>query len=392
MLDQATALGDTLTDLRRQIHQHPELSFEEHRTAALVSEHLTELGIEHQTGVGRTGVVARLGRGNGPRIGIRADMDALPILEARDTPYKSTVDGKMHACGHDAHTAMLLGVANLLADKNIAGEIRLLFQPSEEASDSEGISGAPRMIEDGAVDDLDAVIALHVDSKLDAGTVQLTEGFLLANVDTVYETVRGTGGHGAVPHHARDPIFLLAPVLTALHGIVSRWIDPVQPAVVTVGRVAGGTASNVIPETVELDITLRSVDDTVRERLLEEVENALGVAKTLGGDYEMRVERGYPSLFNDSDVVSWMREVAVSQLGEERVQNGQLMMGAEDFAFMTRASRGAMMILGTKTADGVDRYHHHPEFDVNEAALPVGSAVLAETALRFVNGDFANLS
>ena len=257
---------------------------------------MTSLGIEHETGVGRTGIVARLGRGNGPRIGIRADMDALPILEARDTPYRSKVDGKMHACGHDAHTAMLLGVATLLADKAIPGEIRLLFQPSEEAADDEGVSGAPRMIEAGAVDDLDAVIALHVDSTLDAGTVSLTEGYALANVDTVYATVRGTGGHGAVPHHARDPVFLLAPVLTAMHGIVSRWVDPTRPAVVTVGRVAGGTASNVIPDAIELDITLRSVDDDVREQLLSEVEQALSVAKTLGGDYDMRIERGYPSL------------------------------------------------------------------------------------------------
>lgn len=388
MLDHAKALGDTLTDLRRQIHRHPELSFEEHKTAALVSEHLTALGIEHQTGVGRTGIVARLGRGNGPKIGIRADMDALPIVEARETPYTSQHDGKMHACGHDAHTAMLLGVANLLADKTLPGEIRLLFQPSEEAADAEGISGAPRMIEDGAIEDLDAVIALHVDSTLEAGTVQLKEGFLLANVDTVYATVRGTGGHGAAPHYARDPVFLLAPVLTALHGIVSRWVDPTQPAVVTVGRVAGGSASNVIPDAIELDITLRSVDDAVRAQLLAEVESALRVAQTLGGDYDMTVERGYPSLWNDPGVVGWMREVATAQLGEEGVSSGKLMMGAEDFAFMTRESRGAMMILGTRTADGIDRYHHHPEFDVNESALPVGSAVLAETALRFVSGDF----
>jgi len=201
MLDHAKALGDTLTDLRRQIHRHPELSFEEHKTAALVSEHLTALGIEHQTGVGRTGIVARLGRGNGPKIGIRADMDALPIVEARETPYTSQHDGKMHACGHDAHTAMLLGVANLLADKTLPGEIRLLFQPSEEAADAEGISGAPRMIEDGAIEDLDAVIALHVDSTLEAGTVQLKEGFLLANVDTVY----ATGSCGRRLGVKRDP-------------------------------------------------------------------------------------------------------------------------------------------------------------------------------------------
>lgn len=387
MLDAARAIAGELTRLRREIHMYPELSFQEHRTAALVSERLTALGIEHQTGVGRTGIVARIGRGNGPRIGIRADMDALPILEARDTPYRSTVDGKMHACGHDAHTAILLGVAELLADKTIPGEIRLLFQPSEESADDDGISGAPRMIEDGAIDDLDAVLALHVDSALESGKVSLKDGYMLANVDTIYATVSGTGGHGAMPHQARDPVFLLAPVLTALHGIVSRWVDPTKPAVVTVGRVAGGSASNVIPEAVELEITLRSVDEEVREQLLQEVEQALSVAKTLGGNYSIRLERGYPSLWNDPTVNGWLRTVANDLLGEGNVETGKLLMGAEDFAYMTRASRGAMMILGTKTADGVTRYHHHPEFDVNEDALPIGSAVLADTALRFVSGE-----
>lgn len=387
MLDAARAIAGELTRLRREIHMYPELSFQEHRTAALVSERLTALGIEHQTGVGRTGIVARIGRGNGPRIGIRADMDALPILEARDTPYRSTVDGKMHACGHDAHTAILLGVAELLADKTIPGEIRLLFQPSEESADDDGISGAPRMIEDGAIDDLDAVLALHVDSALESGKVSLKDGYMLANVDTIYATVSGTGGHGAMPHQARDPVFLLAPVLTALHGIVSRWVDPTKPAVVTVGRVAGGSASNVIPEAVELEITLRSVDEEVREQLLQEVEQALSVAKTLGGDYGIKLERGYPSLWNDPTVNGWLRTVANDLLGEGNVETGKLLMGAEDFAYMTRASRGAMMILGTKTADGVTRYHHHPEFDVNEDALPIGSAVLADTALRFVSGE-----
>lgn len=387
MLDAARAIAGELTRLRREIHMYPELSFQEHRTAALISERLTALGIEHQTGVGRTGIVARIGRGNGPRIGIRADMDALPILEARDTPYRSTVDGKMHACGHDAHTAILLGVAELLADKTIPGEIRLLFQPSEESADDDGISGAPRMIEDGAIDDLDAVLALHVDSALESGKVSLKDGYMLANVDTIYATVSGTGGHGAMPHQARDPVFLLAPVLTALHGIVSRWVDPTKPAVVTVGRVAGGSASNVIPEAVELEITLRSVDEEVREQLLQEVEQALSVAKTLGGNYSIRLERGYPSLWNDPTVNGWLRTVANDLLGEGNVETGKLLMGAEDFAYMTRASRGAMMILGTKTADGVTRYHHHPEFDVNEDALPIGSAVLADTALRFVSGE-----
>jgi len=389
MLNRALELQDSLSTLRRTIHQNPELSFEEFETAALVSKTLKELGIEHRTGVGRTGVVATLGNAstNGRRIGIRADMDALPILEARDVPYKSKIPGKMHACGHDAHTATLLGVAMLLAKETIDGEIRLLFQPSEEAADSEGVSGAPRMIEDGAIEGLDAVIALHTDSRLDCGKVAVTRGYALANVDTVYAKIKGVGGHGAMPHSAIDPIFILGPVLNALHGIVSRRVDPTLPAVVTVGRVSGGTASNVIPDTVELDLTLRSLDDHTRELLLLEVENALAIAKNLGGDYSLEIERGYPSLFNDDEVCDWVAGTAQTLIGEDNVVSSELIMGAEDFAYMARASRGMMMWLGTKEPDGPERFHHHPEFDVDERSMPIGAAILAETARRYVQHE-----
>ncbi len=388
MLDRAKAIHAELIELRRTIHKNPELSFNEVKTAGLVASTLSELGIEYSTGVGKTGVVARLGNGDGPRIGIRADMDALPILEAVDSPYKSQTDGIMHACGHDAHTAMLLGAAMLLKDEDFNGEIRLLFQPSEENADSEGVSGAPRMIEDGAIDGLDAVIALHVDSTFDAGKVRIGAGYALANADTVYAKVKGKGGHGALPQRARDPIFLLAPVLTALHGIVSRWVDPLQPAVVTVGRIAGGSASNVIPEEVALDITVRSVGDDVREQLLVEIEQALAVAKTLGGDYEMVIERGYPALYNEESVTEWVHTTASDLIGAENIVPGQLMMGAEDFAFMSRASKGMMMMLGTKVPGGPARFHHHPEFDIDEDALPIGAAIMAETALRYVKGEY----
>ncbi len=391
MLERARELQGTLSKLRRQIHENPELSFEEIETAALVCKTLQELGIPFRAEVGKTGVVASIGNPstNGRKIGIRADMDALPITEARDVPYKSKIDGKMHACGHDAHTATLLGVAMLLAEENIEGEIRLLFQPSEEAADSEGVSGAPRMIEDGAVEGLDAVIALHTDSRLDCGKVAIARGYALANVDTVYAKIKGVGGHGAVPQSAIDPIFILGPVLSAIHGIVSRRTDPTSPAVVTVGRVSGGSASNVIPDTVEMDITLRSLDDATRELLLTEVENALAIAKNLGGDYELDIERGYPALYNDEVMCDWVAESAKSLLGETNVEKGELIMGAEDFAFMARESRGMMMWLGTKEPHGPARYHHHPEFDIDEASMPIGAAILAETALRYVSHESA---
>lgn len=387
MLDRAEEIKEKIVGWRRTIHQNPELSFEEVKTAGLVASTLSDLGIEYQTGVGKTGVVARIGNGNGRTIGIRADMDALPIHEQTDVPFKSQIDGKMHACGHDAHTAMLLGVATLLKEKQIDGEVRLLFQPSEEAADAEGVSGAPRMIEDGAIEGLDAVISLHTDSTTDAGKITIADGYVLANVDTVFATIIGKGGHGAMPHEARDPIFMLAPILTALHGIVSRWIDPTQPAVVTVGKVSGGTVSNVIPNSVDLEITVRSTDDDVRKQLLVEIENALTIARMLGGDYEMKTVHGYPALYNDPEVTGWMRSIATEMIGTDNVVAGKLMMGAEDFAYMSRASKGAMFMLGGKYPDGDATYHHHPKFDLDESSFPIGTAILAETALRFVRGE-----
>ena len=390
MLEKAQALQETLTHLRRTIHMHPELGFEEFKTAALVSNTLREQGIELQTGVGKTGIVARLGNGDGPVIGIRADMDALPILEANDTPYKSQVPGKMHACGHDAHTAILMGAAMLLKDEEFNGEIRFLFQPSEERSDSENKSGAVRMIEDGAIQDLDACIALHVSGQIDRGQIGIEDGYILANVDTIFAKIIGKGGHGAKPNMARDPIFMAAPILTAIHGIVSRWVNPLQPAVITVGRLAGGSVNNVIPSTVELDLTLRSLDNDVREQLITEVEQALSIARALGGDYEIQIQRGYPALYNDPAVAGWIRDTASQLIGSENVVPRDMIMAGEDFAYMAQASRGAMLNLGVRVPGGPDVYVHHPEFDIDEACLPIGAAILAQTALRFVRGEFGD--
>jgi amidohydrolase len=387
MLDKAEALQETLIRLRRTIHMQPELGFEEFKTSALVAETLGELGIEFQTGVGKTGVVARLGNGEGPAIGIRADMDALPILEANDVPYKSQTPGKMHACGHDAHTAMLLGAAMLLKDEQFNGEIRLLFQPSEERADEEGVNGAPRMIEAGAMEGLDAVIALHVNSQLDRGKIGYRAGQMLANADRIKGKVKGKGGHGAAPHLAVDPVFLTAQVVTALQGVVARRVKPIEPAVVTVGSIHGGTAYNIIPSEVELDLTLRSVSDEVREQLIREVENAFAVARTLGGDYELEVIRGCPALYNDPAVTEWIRDTASQLIGAENVLEREPGMGFEDFAYMAQACPGAMFMLGAKAPDGEPRFAHHPEFDIDETAMPAGAAILAQTALRFVRGE-----
>lgn len=394
MLDQAKALSQELIRLRRDFHRHPELGFQEVRTARVVAETLQEIGgMTIRTGVGKTGVVADLGTGSGPTIAIRADMDALPILEKTEAEYASINPGVMHACGHDAHTAILLGVAHLLKDtfaqNNLQGNVRFLFQPAEEVADSEGISGAPRMIEDGALEGVDAIIALHMDSTSPCSTVSIQCGWSSAAADTFDAWLTGTGGHGAFPHLNTDPLWMLAPVLMALHGIVARRVDPLKAAVVSLGQVHAGKASNVIPGEVYLQGTLRSFDPEVREQLIVEVERALELTRSLGGDYRLKIERGYPAGWNDPTVTNWLSSVSADLLGAEQVKPECMSMGAEDFAFMGQKAPGAMIMVGAAKADGLVRNHHTDIFDIDEQALPIGAAILAETARRFLAGELS---
>ena len=389
MLAQAQKLAPELARLREDIHRHPELCFREFRTAQLVADTLQEIGgFNIKTQVGKTGVTAEIGNSDGSTIAIRADMDALPITEINQTDYVSTAPGIMHACGHDGHTAILLGVAHLLKDsfmrEPMAGRVRLLFQPAEEDVDAEGVSGAPRMIEDGALEGVDAVIALHVDPTKPTGVVATNAGWNSAAVDTFEAWLTASSGHGAYPHRATDPLWILGPVLMALHGIVARRIDPMKSAVVSLGQIHAGTTSNVIPSEVYLHGTLRSFDVKVREQLITEVEQALTVARPLGGDYRLKVLRGYPAGWNDPTVNGWLETVATDLLGAEALQNASLGMGAEDFAYMCQKAPGAMFLLGAGMPDGVKRYHHTPNFDINAACLPIGAAILAETACRFL--------
>lgn len=388
MLARARMLKGEIVRLRRTIHQKPELGFDVYETAGLVARTLADMGIETQTGVGKTGVVARLGQGRGPAIGIRADMDALPILEQTGVEYASKIPGKMHACGHDAHTAMLLGVAMLLKEADLPGEVRLLFQPSEEVFDEDGISGAPRMIADGALDGLDAVIALHVDSTLEVGKIKVAPGVAQAAVDDFCLYIQGRGGHAAHPYAALDPIWLATQVLQALYGIPSRRLNPLRSGVVTVGIVRAGSASNVIPAEAYIEGTLRSHDEKVRLQLLEEVEKAASIARSLGGDYRLEFIFGYPPLANDPTVVGWLQQVGAAMLGSEKVTDQDMAsFGAEDFAYMTAKAPGAMFRLGVKPPKGGYGGLHEATFNLDENALPIGSAMLAETALRFVRGE-----
>jgi amidohydrolase len=392
MLDKAKSLSEELIRLRRDFHHHPELSFQEVRTARIVAETLQEIGgIFVKTGGGKTGVVGEMGTGQGPTIAIRADMDALPIQEINEVPYTSANPGVMHACGHDAHTAILLGVAHLLKDsfaaEELPGNVRFLFQPAEENSDEEGLSGAPRMIDDSALKDVDAVIALHVDSTSPSGTVSAYPGYSSAAVDTFEAWITASGGHGAFPHVGTDPLWMLAPVLTALHGIVARRVDPMQSAVLSLGQVHAGTASNIIPHEVYLEGTLRSFDPAVREQLLADVEQALSIVRPLGGDFRLKVWHGYPAGWNSPTVTQWLSSVSTEFLGADQVNDERMGMGAEDFAYMCQEAPGAIFMLGAATPDDIERGHHTNIFDIDESVLPIGAAILAETARRFLKGE-----
>lgn len=382
MLERARDIEEQLVTWRRDIHKHPELGFQEVRTAASVAEELDTLDYRVQTGVGRTGVVAERGEGQ-PIVAVRADMDALPIQETNDVPYASEVPGMMHACGHDCHVAIALGVATLLSSEPFPGTVRLIFQPAEEIEDEEGLSGAPRMIEDGAMDGVDRILALHVDSSRPVGDIGLADGIVSAGVDTFYAGLKGDGGHGAYPHKVVDPIHIAGHVILALHGIVSRKIHPSDPAVISIGSIHGGEASNVIPQQVTMSGTIRYMEKEVQEQLHSEIEHALRISQTMRGDYTLEITTGYPPMINDPAVVDLLEEVVKDLLGAEHVQSGRQEMGAEDFGFFSSLAQGAMFRLGCKI-EGDERKHHNPSFDVDEACLPIGAAILAEATLRLL--------
>lgn len=384
LLQEARALKDTLVHVRRRIHRHPELGFQETETAHLVTDTLSSLGLEVERGIGITGVVGHLGE-EGRTIAIRADMDALPIHEETDVPYASEVPGVMHACGHDAHTAMVLGAAMLLSRKQPEGRVRFLFQPCEEGTDREGKSGAMRMVDDGAMSCVDAVIALHVEPRTPTGQIKVGAGPICAAADVFRATIVGDGCHGAYPHLGTDPIFISAQVISALQGIVARRLDPIAPSVVTVGSIHGGTASNVIPSEVQIRGTVRSLDEEVRRQIWAELENTFALSRALGGDFRLEIEEGFPITVNDAAMATLVREVAGDLLSPESVLLEKPEMGAEDFGILAAQAPGVMFSLGVKSPES-DRVLqlHSPDFDVDEDALPVGSAILAEVARRYL--------
>jgi amidohydrolase len=382
MLDRADQLKEQLITWRREIHKHPELGFQETQTAALVSEVLQSLNYRVRKAVGRTGVVGERGEGK-PLIALRFDMDALPIQEENDVPYASQVPGVMHACGHDAHTAIGMGIATLMAEQPIDGTVRLIFQPSEEGEDEEGFSGAYRMMQDGVMEGVEGVLALHVDPDFAVGEIAVEAGPASAGVDTFYAQIIGRGGHGARPQEVIDPIYIAGHVILAINGIISRRLDPFSPAVISIGSIQGGKTDNVIPETVELIGTIRFMDAGVEKKIHTELEKAFKVARTLGGDYSLKIVEGYPSIQNDARMVRLLKTVGRDLLGEEHLQPQEDDMGAEDFAFFCEAAPGAMFRLGC-AIEGERREVHNPRFDLDESCLPIGVAILTEAACRFL--------
>ena len=383
ILERAKVLAPKLIAIRRLIHCHPELGFDEFHTAALVAEELSSAGIEVTTGVGKTGVVGNLGI-EGPIVALRADMDALPIQETNQVVYASQLPGIMHACGHDAHTASLLGAAMLLKEMQLNGQVRFLFQPSEEGMDEEGKSGAQYMVEEGAFDHVEAVFGLHVDSRYTAGTIACSPGNIMAALDNFKIVILGTAAHGAQAYLGVDAISLAAQVVNALHMIVSRRVPALENAVLSIGMIQGGTQENNLAERVELRGTIRSFDPEVRTKLIEEMHKACSIAWALGGDYQLSIQEGYPVLRNDPTLAAFANDLITSLIGVQAVEDKKPEMGSEDFSFYTQCSPGCYLLLGSRTPGQPMRPPHNPNFDIDESVIHLGAALLAELAFRYL--------
>jgi hippurate hydrolase len=377
-------LEEEMIALRRQIHAHPELAYEEHMTGDLVAGKLAEWGYTVTRGLGQTGVVGQLKVGSGTRkLGLRADMDALPIHEQTGLPYASTLPGKMHACGHDGHTAMLLAAAKHLAqERSFDGTLNVIFQPAEE-----GLAGAKKMIEDGLFETFpcDAVFAMHNMPGHPTGKFGFLPGSFMASSDTVIIKVTGRGGHGAVPHKAVDPVVVCSHIVLALQTIVSRNVAPLDMAIITVGAIHAGEAPNVIPETAEMRLSVRAlrpeVRDCLEKRILEVVH---GQASVYGARAEIDYQRRYPVLVNDAAMTALATQVAREWVGEEGlIANMQPLTGSEDFAFMLEKCAGAYLIIGNGDGEGGCMVHN-PGYDFNDDCLATGAAYWVRLTQTFL--------
>ncbi|MGB9793592.1 M20 metallopeptidase family protein [Caldisericum exile] len=376
---------EEVISLRREIHMYPETAFEEYRTSDLVYNYLSKLGLEVKKGINKTGVVAELKVNNAKgTVLLRADMDALPIQEENEVPYKSRKDGKMHACGHDAHTAMLLVTSKVLTQmkEDVNFNVKFVFQPSEERDPG----GAIGMIEEGILENphVDFVFGLHVAGFYKANTIHIREGVMMAEADSFKIKIKGSGGHGAYPHKAVDPILIASHIVIALQAIISREIDPLEPAVLSFGKISSGDVFNVIPETAELEGTVRTLKDEVSRFIKDRIEqNSSQIAQAFRGNATLEYNFGYPPLINHKIAVDFIKDIAREVVGYDKIFEAPVSMGGEDMAYFLKERSGAFYWLGALNEEkGIIYPNHSPKFDIDEDILPTGVKMHVATVLN----------
>lgn len=383
----AKAYAPEFTAIRRHLHSHPELSFQEFETTAFIQKQLTAFGVPFKAGIAGTGIIALI-EGKNPSsktIALRADIDALPITEANDVPYKSANVGVMHACGHDVHTSCVLGATKILNElkDGFEGTVKVLFQPGEEKHPG----GASIMIEEGALENPrpDAILGLHVHPSMEAGKLGFHAGKYMASADEIYITIKGKGGHAAQPHLTVDTILVASQLVVSLQQIISRNNNPFSPSVLSICAFNGGLTTNVIPSEVKLMGTFRAMDETWRFRAHELIrKQATGIAEAMGAEIDIEILVGYPTLYNNEEVTNKARGFATEYLGAEAVGDTEIRMGAEDFAFYSQVVPACFFRLGTgNAARGITSGVHTPTFDVDEQAIEIGMGTMAYLATQF---------
>jgi len=385
ILQKAKELQQKLIDLRRDFHQHPELALQEFNTAKKVEKFLRELGMKTKMLVNGTGVCGYMkGSKPGKTLALRADIDALPVQEETEVPYKSQNAGVMHACGHDAHTAMLLVAAMILSEwkKDLAGNVAFMFQPAEETGE-----GAKKMVEDGVLEEVDGIFALHVYSSLGLGILGYKPGPFLAAGDFFDVKIMGKGGHGGLPHLAIDPIAIAANAITALQTIVSREVDPLESAVVSICKMeAGKRAYNVIPDSATFGGTIRYHSPELREYLPKRMREVLnGVTSAMRGSYEFNLMGKFPAMINDDEMTAFVARLAKDMLGEDKALQMKPLMGSEDFSYYLQKIPGTFVFLGVENKQkGIIYPQHHPKYDIDEDILPIGTAIHVAVALEYL--------
>ncbi len=382
--------GSRMTELRHHFHSNPELSWQEVETTRKIAEIIEDLGFENiRTGFGGTesGLTADLNlEKEGPMVALRADIDALPLTEENDIPYRSTRDGVMHACGHDAHATMLIGAATILSEikDDLPGRVRLIFQPAEE----HGLkSGAETMIAEGVLDGVDAIAGLHIWSSVPSGKIGFRSGPIMASADVWEITVKGKGGHGSMPHNAIDPTIAAATVITTMQTVVSREIDPQDTVVLSIGQIESGTAANIIPESATLKGNIRTTSPETRAAIPEKMERIMkGICSAMRCEGILNFMNIYPVTVNDEKLSDLAISTAIEMLGENYVEKAPLLMGSEDFSYYGEKVPGTFFLLGCGNKEkGTNNQHHSPRFNIDDDVLPSGTAMLAGFAWKFLS-------